>query len=285
MAITPTPLDEPEARSGQPMSFVGHLEALRWHIIRSALAIVIAMVGVFVFLEEFMRYVVLGPMQPDFPTNRLACYLDESLCASAPIMQVTLQATSPTEQFGKAISIGIAGGLVIAFPYVVWELWRFLKPGLQEKEVRVARGAVGVVSFLFFLGVSFTYFVILPLTLRFLAGFQIMEGVQNNWRIGELVSLVTVFCIAGGLLFQLPVLTWILAQLGILRPKIMRKYRRHAIVVILIAAGLLTPSPDAMSQLLLALPIVVLYEVSIVIAARIHKRKEAAHRAFMSDTP
>jgi sec-independent protein translocase protein TatC len=266
------------------MSFIGHLEELRWHLIRMFLVVAVLMVGMFFFLRDLMDYVVLGPMRTDFPTNRLACQLDADLCAAGKyIGPIQFQATSPTEQFSKAIQIGLVGGLVVAFPYVVWELWRFIRPGLSRKEIRTTRGAVGVVSFLFFLGVAFTYFVILPFTFRFLANFTVMDEVQNIWRIGDVVSLITLFCLAGGLLFQMPVVAWVLSRLGILHPRLMRRYRRHALVVIVIVAGILTPSPDALSQLLLALPIIVLYEVSILIVGRNQKRSKAAHEAFMSN--
>lgn len=284
MAITPTPLDTPEAPKQRQMSFLGHLEELRWHIIRIVLALIVFMVASFFFLEELMTRVILGPLRSDFPTNRLICDIDPSQCTKGMyIGPVTFQATSPTEQFSKAILVGLVAGLVAAFPYVVWELWRFIAPGLSKKERGMTRGAVGAISFLFFSGVLFTYFIILPFTFRFLANFQLMPGVENNWRAGDVVSLVSTFCLAGGLVFQMPVVAYILTRIGLLGPRMMRKYRKHALVVIVIVAGVLTPSPDAMSQLLLAAPIVVLYEVSIFISAGVKRKSQERFEAFMNE--
>lgn len=256
------------------MSFMQHLEDLRWHIMRSLIAVLLGLVVMFFFIQDIVEKVILGPLSPDFITNRLACQLDPSLCMKQ--FPIGLQAIAPTEQFMRALTIAIFGGILLAFPYIVWEFWRFIKPGLLAREIRKVRGAVFYVSLLFFSGVLFTYFVVLPFMFRFFASFQLTTNIkiENNWQIGEIITLVVQFCAAGGLLFQLPIVAWVLAQLGLITAKFMRQYRRHAIVVSLVLSGVMTPSPDLLSQMLLALPMFFLYEISIFIVQRVQRQKE-----------
>ena len=264
------------------MSFLEHLEELRWHLIRSLIAVILGMVGMFVFINELIHFVILAPLSPQFPTHRLMCHIRKSFCFEE--LHVGFQATSPTEQFSKAILIAVVGGFILAFPYIIWEIWRFVKPGLYTEEAKKTRGVVSVISGLFLTGISFTYFVILPFTFRFFATFQLDPRVQNIWRIGDIISLVVQFCLAGGLLFELPVIVYVLSSIGILTPMLMKKYRKHAVIVTLFIGGLLTPSPDALSQLLLAIPILGLYEVSISISSRVYKRKLQKSQAPVAET-
>lgn len=253
------------------MSFVEHLEELRWHIIRSLIAIGIAMIFFFVFVQDFINHIILAPFSPQFFINEFLCQMNETLCFGK--IDVNFQATEPYEQFSRAIYISFMGGLVVAFPYVVWELWRFLKPGLLESEIKKTKGFVSVVSILFILGVLFGYFIISPFSVIFLSKFQIADGVQNNWRIGSVIELIAQITLAGGFLFQLPVLSYFLAKMGILTSKTMKTYRRHAIVFILIVAGILTP-PDPFSQIFLGVPMFLLYELSIWIVKSIEKKEQ-----------
>lgn len=252
------------------MSFVEHLEELRWHIIRSLIAVGIGMIFFFAYVQDFIENVVLAPFSPRFFINDFLCQMNETLCFGR--IEVNFQATEPYEQFSRAIYISFIGGLIVAFPYVVWEFWRFLKPGLLDSEIKKTRGFVSVVSILFLLGVGFGYFVISPFSVIFLSQFQIAEGVQNNWRIGSVIELIAQISLAGGLLFQLPVLSYFLARIGILTSKVMRTYRRHAIVLILVIAGILTP-PDPFSQIFLGIPMFLLYEVSIWIVRSVEKKE------------
>ncbi len=254
------------------MSFLDHLEALRWHIVRSILAVAAGAITCLVFIREIVQYVILGPLRNDFPTNRLVCRLNADFCAT-PI-ETTLQATSPAEQFTKAIVIAITGGFIAAFPYVIWEIWRFVKPGLYADEIKRTRGLVGLVSGLFFVGAAFAYFVVLPFTLRFFATFSLTDEVQNIWRIGEVISLVVQFVLAGGVLFELPALSLLFSRLGFLTPGLLKRFRKHAVVACLILAGVLTPSPDVISQLLLAVPMLGLYEVSIAVSASVERKRK-----------
>lgn len=266
------------------MSFLEHLEELRWHLLRSAIAVLAGMIGVFTFLDEFVGYILLGPLRPDFPTAQLLCRINPDLCPTDMNDLMQLQALSPTEQFSKAIYVGIVGGIIIAFPYIFWEVWRFIRPGLKVRERGTTVGIVITVSLLFFAGVAFAYFILAPFMLGFLAHFQIttLFPVVNEWRIGDVIALITQVCLAGGILFEMPVLAYIFSKLGFLGPKVMRKYRKHAVVFIMVGAGILTPSPDIMSQLLLAVPMYILYEVSILISAivtrKARKEEEAAQK-------
>ncbi|MCS7073065.1 MAG: twin-arginine translocase subunit TatC, partial [Bacteroidia bacterium] len=195
-------------------------------------------------------------------------------------IDVLFQSTEPYEQFTKAIFFALTGGLIVSSPYVLWEIWRFIKPGLHPTEVKRTRGFVGAASFLFLAGVLFGYFVITPFSIRFLASFKLATDVQNVWRIGNVISMIAEISLAGGLLFEMPVVAYFLSKLEILTPQIMRTYRRHAIIVILIVAGILTP-PDPISQILLGVPMYALYELSIFISASVQRKVEAEHQQFM----
>jgi sec-independent protein translocase protein TatC len=269
------PLDQlPDPAEQKQMSFLGHLEELRWHIVRVVVVLVLSMIVAFTQMRWLVEWVILGPLQKDFFTTRFFCSLGPALCPTNSLT-LTLQSTDPTEQFTKAILIAFVSAVVVTFPYLAWEVWRFVKPGLYTKEIKNTRGVVAIVSSLFLLGVFFGYAIISPFTVNFLAGFQLSPNVQNIWRIGEVIALIVQLSLAGGILFELPVVVWVLSKLGIVTPKILRRYRRHAIVANLILAGILTPSPDVVSQLLLGIPMIVLYEASILISARVERKRLA----------
>jgi sec-independent protein translocase protein TatC len=265
------------------MSFLEHLEELRWHLVRSVLAILVGMVACLVFIQEITEIVILGPTRPDFPTNRLLCEINPDICVGS--VTVSLQSIAPTEQFTRALLTGIVAGLIVAFPYIAWEMWRFVKPGLKTRELKRMRGVVLVVSALFLLGVAFSYFILFPFTYSFLATFQITPDIENNWRIGSVIALLVQLVLAGGILFEMPVLAWVLTRIGLLGPRFMRKYRKHAVVGIIVAAGILTPSPDFLSQLIMAIPMYALYEVSIFNSARTERNQEAKEKADANPPP
>lgn len=280
------PLDQPDITPrlpkgfNQEMSFLDHLEALRWHIIRSILAMVVGMVVAFVYVSWLINEVVLWPLSADFPTLRWVCGLDAGLCPEKA--KVTLQATEPSEQFTRALLVAIVSGFIAAFPYIFWEVWRFIRPGLMVAEIRKTRGVIAIVSLLFFMGVFFGYFVVTPFTLSFFSSFSLSPQVENIWRIGTVISLVVQICLAAGILFQMPVVAYFLARVGILHAAAMRRVRKHAIVGSLIVGGILTPSPDLLSQLLLAIPLLALYEVSILIVNGVELRHAHAAAATTS---
>lgn len=258
------------------MSFLDHLEELRWHLIRSGIVVVIAMIFMFVYIREITDKIILAPYSPDFLTYEYLCQLDPSICnglarpvdasgaASALTSgQIILQASEPSEQFTRAIFIAIVGGLILSFPYLIFEIWRFVKPGLSPNEKKGMGGFILYTSFLFFTGVLFAYFVVSPLTITFLANFKLSDNVVQIWKIGDVISLVVMLCVAGGILFEMPVLAFFLGKMGIVNAAFLSKYRRHAVVGIFIAAGVLTPSADMMTQIAVVIPLLFLYEISI----------------------
>jgi sec-independent protein translocase protein TatC len=268
-------IDEAE---GEGMSFFDHLEELRWHIIRSIISILVFTIIAWIYQKEIFGGIIMAPTKVTFWTNRMLCKLAditsiESLCFKPAAF--ILQSREVSGQFMMAFSQSIMVGLLFAFPYFFWEIWRFIKPGLKLKEAKAARGAVFWVSLLFFLGVLFGYYIVSPMAINFLASYQLDESIQNQFDINDYISLLSTMTLACGITFQLPMISFVLSQVGILTPTLMRENRRYAIVVILIIAALITPSPDAVSQMLVTLPLLGLYEISILVSARIKKQKDA----------
>jgi sec-independent protein translocase protein TatC len=187
--------------------------------------------------------------------------------------RVRLQAIAPSEQFLKALVLSFAIGVIIAFPYIVWQVWQFIRPGLYRHEVRALKGIVFYISGLFFVGVLFGYYVLVPLMMRFFMGFQLMSEVENIWRIGDVIGLIVQTVLASGLAFQLPVLLWGLSWAGLVTAEGLIRWRRYAILAAVVLGGVLTPSPDVLSQLLLALPLWGLYEVSVLVVRLSERRR------------
>lgn len=272
-------LEEQQAKGGE-MTFLEHLEELRWHIIRSLAVIVGAGIVLFLAQEWLFDVIIFGPTHPDFLSYRAICGLSDAiglgdrLCFQPP--DFTTQAIGFGEAFITSIKVSFITGFIISFPYVFWEVWRFIKPGLYENEQKSARGIVWICSFLFALGVLFGYFVIAPFAVNFLAGYEI-PGVQNTPTLSSLINYMIMFTAPAGLIFELPVFVYFFSKVGLVTPEGMRKYRRHAIIGILLLAAMLTP-PDVVTQFLIGIPLFILYEVSIVISKRVadeEKRKEA----------
>ncbi len=259
------------------MSFIDHLEELRWHIIRSVASIFIFAIAAIYFKDFVFHQVLLGPTRTDFWTYRMLCKLADAvntpgLCVDK--LDFILQSRQVGGQFMTYITTAALAGLIGAFPYAFWEIWRFIKPGLRPEERRAARGAVFYVTLLFLSGVLFGYYIISPLTINFLANFKLDESIANEFDIGSYFSILATLTIACGAMFQLPMVVFFLSKAGIITPGLMRQYRRHAYVVILIIAAIITPSPDMISQVLVALPLFFLYEISIGVSARIEKQKQ-----------
>ena len=264
--------EKKEKSPEKEMSFLEHLEELRWHIMRSVIAILLVAIALFVNIQWFLKEVVLAPMNADFPTNKILSSF-RALDIAGEI-DIVLQAITPYEQFLRALMLSAVGGFIIAFPYVLWEVWRFIKPGLHKNEIKGLKGNVFVMSMLFFTGIAFSYYIITPFAMQFFASFQIMDGVENQWRIGNVIAMVTQIAIAGGLIFEMPIIVYYLSKIGMLTPQIMKAYRRHAIVVLLILAAIITP-PDWITQILIFIPLTLLYETSIRISAAVTKKREA----------
>jgi sec-independent protein translocase protein TatC len=260
------------------MSFVEHLDELRKHIIRSLIAIVSAAIFMFFLTDIVFRDILFYPLSADFPTYQLMCYLEQLLkipgVCITPV-KTSLQTFDMGEAFALHMKICIYGGLIISFPYVLWELWKFVKPGLYQAEVKATRGVVLITSFLFLLGIAFGYFVLAPFSINFLVGYQLPMINENDSFIkaGSFINYMIMFTFPAGILFELPVLIYYLAKIGILTDKAMRSYRKHSIVGILLLAAVVTP-PDVLSQLLVAIPVYILYELSIGIAARQTRKRE-----------
>ena len=267
------------------MSFLEHLEELRWHIIRSILAIVILMITAFIFKNIIFDRVILAPKSPDFITARLLCRLGEhfntgALCINT--QQLNLISIKMSGQLTTHITVSLVAGLILAFPVVLWEFWQFFKPALKANEARYAKGAVFAASMLFFVGVAFGYFLLAPLSIHFLSSYQISADVVNQINIRSYIGTLTSICLATGVVFELPIITFFLTKIGIVTPAFMRKYRKHAIVVIFILAAIITP-PDVFSQTLVAIPLLILYEISIFISASVMRQKDRDSEAFMKD--
>lgn len=266
------------AEKEKSMSFLGHLEELRWRLVRCAAAIMIGAVVVFIYTTELVEAIFINMTSPDFITFRLMCKLsvalgmEDQLCISN--IPVTYQSTTPSGQMNVNIYFAIIGGIILAFPYIFYQVWKFIRPALKDKERKASRGIIFYTSMLFFIGILFGYFVITPMSVQFFGTYQLSTKVQNEWDISTYMSYVTTTTFYTGLFFELPVVVYIFSRLGLLTPAFMRKYRKHAIVVILIIAAIITP-PDITSQILVSLPIVLLYEISIRISARVNKRREA----------
>ncbi len=262
------------------MSFLGHLEELRWRLVKSVAAILVVAVVLFIFRKEVVDNIFMSMKDTNFPTYNFFCWLshtmgiDEGLCATK--IPINTQSISPTGQFSVSMYFSFIGGFIIMFPFVFFQLWGFIKPALKETEYKVARGSVFWASMLFLLGVAFGYFLVSPLAVQFFGTFNVTEGVTNNFTINSYLSLITTTTLFSGLFFELPMIIMILTKLGLVSADFLKKYRKHALVIVLILSAIITP-PDVISQVLVAIPVMLLYEIGIVVAKRIEAaRKEHA---------
>lgn len=275
MALDQVDVDKIEEEG--EMTFLEHLEELRWHIIRSLAAIVIVGIVLFLVQDWLFEYVIFGPTHPDFLSYVAICDLSaylglgDYMCLQPP--EFRKQAIGFGEAFITSIKVCFISGFIVAFPYVFWEVWRFISPGLYEKERKATRGIVFICSILFLLGVAFGYFIISPFAINFLAGYTI-PGVENSPTLSSLINYMIMFTAPAGLIFELPIVVYFLSKVGLVSPEGMKKYRRHAIIGILILAAMITP-PDVVTQFLIGIPLFALYEISIIISRRVVKEEEA----------
>lgn len=261
------------------MTFWEHLDELRGSLFRSIIAIALCAIVAFIFKSILFDHILLAPKSADFITYRALCKLGEwlslpSLCidpSSFELININLAG-----QFMSHMNISLVAGLIISMPYILWEIWRFIRPGLTAREQAGTRGAVAVISVLFVAGILFSYFIVVPLMVNFLGGYQVSGSVKNQIALTSYTSSITMLTLMMGLLFELPVLVIFLTKAGVLTPTFLKKYRKHTLVVILIIAGVITPSPDIFSQLVVAVPLFLLYEGSLVAATRIHRKKQLA---------
>ena len=251
------------------MSFLDHLEELRWHLVRSFVAIFIIAIIIFINIEFVFNEVLLAHLDPNFTTYQFFCKVFTAIGIESSFCDIqfsqTLQALNPTQQLMTAIWSSLILGFIVAFPYVLWEIWRFISPGLHENERKGSKGFIFTSSFLFFLGILFSYYVIVPMSVYFFYSFKISDAVVNNFKLDAYMSLVNNTLIGVAIFFELPIIIYFLSKIGLITPEFLRKYRKHALVVVLVLSAIITP-PDVASQVIVAFPIMILYEISIYIS-------------------
>ncbi len=258
------------------MSFLDHLEVLRWHLIRSTLAVVIVAIAAFIFIDEIFKYIILVFKQTDFVSYETLCQISKIFGSEKGCMSelpFTFLNSEMAGQFSIAIWTSITVGFIIAFPYVLFEFWKFISPGLYEKERKNSRGFIIISSLLFFIGVLFGYFVITPLSINFLATFTIADEIENNIKLSSYIAIIRSSIIASGFIFELPIIIYFLTKIGLVTPEFLKRNRKYALVLVLILAAVITP-PDISTQVIVAVPILLLYQVSIFISRIVVKREE-----------
>lgn len=261
------------------MSFMDHLEALRWHIMRSVLVWLSAAIAIFVFRDWVYDSVILGPTDAKFVTYGALCRfgqwlgVGDSLCM--PPVKIDLQITEMNGTFTSALNIAMIGGVIAAFPYIFWELWRFIKPALSAKEKKYARGSIFWVSLCFFTGVAFGYYLLAPFTFNFLATFKLgtTGTIVYKPTLTDYIDSLTNLILGCGIAFELPILAYVLAKIGLITAKFLKKYSKYAFVIILLVAAIITPSPDMTSQIIVSLPLLFLYWISILLVASVDRKK------------
>ncbi|MDN3668968.1 twin-arginine translocase subunit TatC [Echinicola jeungdonensis] len=268
-------LDQYREEEEEGMSFLDHLEQLRWHLLRSIAAVMIFSVLAFLAKNLVFGKVILGPSRVDFFTYRMFCKLSAyfdlpALCIDE--LPFILQSRQMTGQFSMHMTSSLVVGVIVAFPYVFWEVWRFISPGLYDQERKAASGAVFFVSLLFFMGAAFGYFLLAPLSINFLSNYRLDMSISNEFDITSYISTLSMLVLASAVMFQLPVVIYFLSRSGLVNSAMLKAYRRHAIVTILVLSAVITP-PDVISQILIAMPILVLYETGIIIAKRLERKR------------
>ncbi|WP_435139120.1 twin-arginine translocase subunit TatC [Formosa sp. A9] len=265
------------------MSFLDHLEELRWHLIRAVVAVFIAAIAAFIAKGFIFDTLIFGPTKPTFFTYDILCSisqslgLDDSFCFNEAAFEI--QSRTMAGQFSAHLWTAVTAGFIIAFPYILYELWRFISPGLHPNERKHSRGFIIISSILFFLGVLFGYYVICPLSINFLGTYQVSSKVHNDFDLSSYISLIRSSVIACGIIFELPIIIYFLAKVGVITPEFLKKYRKFALVIVLIVSAIITP-PDIASQVIVAIPVLILYEVSIIIARFVTKRQNSKSKSI-----
>lgn len=267
------------------MTFLEHLEELRWTLVRSAIGIAVCMVAAFIAKDFVFDQIVLAPKEASFITYRAFCALgraiglEDALCANS--LDFDLQNISMSGQFFTHLIVSFVAGLIVAFPFVLWQFWRFVAPGLHPSERKPLRGIVAFATVLFLAGVAFGYFMLAPLSIQFFGGYKVSESVRNQVALDSYIAMVTSVTLWTGLLFELPMVVLFLTRAGLVTPTFLKTYRKHAFVIVLIASAIITP-PDVVSQIIVSGPLMLLYEGSILLSARTLRRMERARVATSS---
>lgn len=274
---------ESNKNTGTEMSFLQHLEELRWHLVRSAAVIAIFAITAFCFNDFVFDTVIFGPLRQDFISYRALCSLGYKIGAG-DVMCMTmkpahLQTLSASEQFFNHMWISFLSGVILGFPVVLWELWKFVRPALKNKEIGPVKIFVVIASILFLIGIFFGYFLLFPMSYNFLVNYQVSSSgiVETQNTFDDYISLISTMTLVAGIIFEMPILVYFLTRMTLLTPTFMRKYRKHAVVVILVAAAVITPSPDVTSQMVVAIPMYLLYELSVFVSAWVIKKHNLAN--------
>ncbi|AWM12999.1 twin-arginine translocase subunit TatC [Flavobacterium sp. NRK F10] len=263
------------------MSFLDHLEELRWLLIRSTLAVIICAAIAFFFSDFIFDQIIFGPKNPDFITYHIFCDLSQKFGLSGDFcvteIPIRIQSREMGGQFSAHMWTSITAGFIIGFPFILWEFWKFISPALYENEKKYARAFVIVASLLFFSGVLFGYFLIAPLSVNFLANYNVSKEIFNDIDLSSYISLLRSSTVASGLLFELPIIIYFLTKIGLVTPKFLREYRKYTLIIVLILSAIITP-PDVLSQVIVAVPIMILYEISILISSVVVKGIESKNQ-------
>lgn len=273
--------DSPE----KEMSFLDHLEELRWHLVRSTFAVLIVAILAFIFKSFIFDTLIFGPSKPNFLTYRMFCNISQSMGLDSFCFQempFRIQSRKMAGQFSAHIWTSIYAGLIIAFPYILFEFWKFISPGLKEKERKTSRGFIFIASLLFFIGVLFGYYLITPLSINFLGNYQVSKEVFNDFDLDDYIGLVRTSVLACGIIFELPIIMYILTKIGLVTPEILRKYRKFALIIVLVLSAVITP-PDVVSQIIVAIPILILYEVSVYISKIVVRNQAREERRMKKE--
>ena len=258
------------------MSFLDHLEELRWLLVRSTIAIVILAIAIFFVADYIFDQIVFGPTRVDFITYRFFCdashYLGfaDTICIEE--LPFTIQNTSMEGQVNVFVWMCITAGFILGFPYILYEIWRFISPALYEHERKYAKVFIFSASVLFFLGVLFGYFVIVPMSVNFLASFSISSVVKNDINLDSYISMIKTSVLVGGIFFEMPVIIYLLTKIGIISPSFLQNTRKYAVIIVLIISAIVTP-PDVVSQITVAVPMLLIYEISILISKIVYKNQ------------
>lgn len=266
-----------KASTKDEMSFLDHLEELRWHLIRSVGAIVLLACVAFIYKDFIFDVLIFGPKNKDFVTYRWFCSISQYMGQESSFCQsefpFRIQSRTVSGQFSAHLWTSVLAGFIVAFPFVVYEFWRFISPGLYEKERKNARGFIFVASLLFFLGVLFGYYIVTPLSINFLGNYTISDQVFNDFDLSSYIGLLRASVLSSGIIFELPIIIYFLTKIGIITPQFLRKNRKISLVIVLSISAIITP-PDIASQIIVSIPILILYEVSIIIATLVNRKQE-----------
>jgi sec-independent protein translocase protein TatC len=266
-----------EKSSEKEMSFWEHLEELRWHLVRAVVVLLLLAITAFIMRKFIFDVIILAPKNPDFITYKALCALGnwlgtDALCIGAtPLQIINIQMSG---QFMVHLYVSMMAAMVVAFPYILWEIWSFVRPALLPKEKKYSRGVVFYSTLLFIIGMLFSYYLIVPLTINFFSAYQVSESVNNTITLNSYIGTVVSLSLATGLVFELPIIVFFLTKVGILSPAFMKKSRKYVLVILLTIAAIITP-PDIFSQILVTIPLMGLYELSILVSARVYNKQAA----------